>query len=150
MKDAEDLDSDPHLYPRTRPSLLGRRRRPARGRRRSNNRTVIQTDDCMRSEPPSLVLAAQEEAGARKDAEEDSDEEDGEGQGSKRKRRLEARMKIASLKQACPRPDVVEVWDVTSTDPKLLVWLKVRPAHAVRLRSLWGLQDPKTRSVPEP
>lgn len=35
-------------------------------------------------------------------------------------------MKIASLKQACPRPDVVEVWDVTSTDPKLLVWLKVR------------------------
>ena len=35
-------------------------------------------------------------------------------------------MHIGSLKQAAPRPDVVEVWDVTSTDPKLLVWLKAR------------------------
>lgn len=28
--------------------------------------------------------------------------------------------------QMCPRPEVVEVWDVTSPDPRLLVWLKVR------------------------
>ena len=27
--------------------------------------------------------------------------------------------------QVCPRPEVVEVWDVTSPDPRLLVWLKV-------------------------
>ncbi len=29
------------------------------------------------------------------------------------------------LLQMCPRPEVVEVWDVTSPDPRLLVWLKV-------------------------
>lgn len=30
-----------------------------------------------------------------------------------------------ALPQACERPDVVEVWDVTAADPKLLVTLKV-------------------------
>ena len=29
------------------------------------------------------------------------------------------------LLQVCPRPEVVEVWDVTAQDPKLLVYLKV-------------------------
>ena len=29
--------------------------------------------------------------------------------------------------QSCERPDVVEIWDVTAMDPKLLVHLKVRP-----------------------
>ncbi|GFH25506.1 PSP domain-containing protein, partial [Haematococcus lacustris] len=33
-------------------------------------------------------------------------------------------LKIAELKTLCERPDVVEVWDVTSTDPQLLVFLK--------------------------
>ncbi len=33
-------------------------------------------------------------------------------------------MKIAELKTICERPDVVEVWDVTSPDPQLLVFLK--------------------------
>ncbi len=28
--------------------------------------------------------------------------------------------------QVCPRPEVVEVWDVTAQDPKLLVYLKVK------------------------
>ena len=72
------------------------------------------------------MLGSQAEAGARHAADEDGsdDEEGGEG-GSKRKKRLEARMHIGSLKQAAPRPDVVEIWDVTSTDPRLLVWLKV-------------------------
>lgn len=78
-----------------------------------------------------MRVRAQDEASTRKAGGEDdeSEEEDGEGQGSKRKKRLEARMKIAALKQVCPRPDVVEVWDVTSTDPKLLVWLKVCPLN---------------------
>lgn len=34
--------------------------------------------------------------------------------------------------QTCPRPEVVEVWDVTSPDPRLLVWLKVS-THTVCL-----------------
>uniref|UniRef100_A0A453Q6B8 PSP proline-rich domain-containing protein n=1 Tax=Aegilops tauschii subsp. strangulata TaxID=200361 RepID=A0A453Q6B8_AEGTS len=37
---------------------------------------------------------------------------------------MEQRMKIAELKQICNRPDVVEVWDATASDPKLLVYLK--------------------------
>ena len=37
-------------------------------------------------------------------------------------------MKIAELKQSCPRPEVVEVWDVTAQDPRLLVYLKARAA----------------------
>lgn len=32
----------------------------------------------------------------------------------------------ASSLQVCPRPEVVEVWDVTAQDPKLLVYLKVK------------------------
>jgi hypothetical protein len=33
-------------------------------------------------------------------------------------------MRIAELKQQCSRPEVVEIWDVTATDPTLLVELK--------------------------
>ncbi|CAN7071062.1 unnamed protein product [Brassica oleracea var. botrytis] len=59
----------------------------------------------------------------------DADEED---QGNEQKekgisnkqKKLERRMKIAELKQVSARPDVVEVWDATSADPKLLVFLK--------------------------
>ncbi|KAL6784438.1 hypothetical protein ACKKBF_B01795 [Auxenochlorella protothecoides x Auxenochlorella symbiontica] len=53
-----------------------------------------------------------------------SDEEGGEAQLSKKKLRAASRLKVAELKQACARPDVVEIWDVTAADPKLLVHLK--------------------------
>jgi len=36
-----------------------------------------------------------------------------------------SQLKIAELKQLAERPDVVEVWDVTSPDPQMLVFLKV-------------------------
>jgi len=62
----------------------------------------------------------------------DDDEEDDaheankkkDGGLSNKKKKLERRMKIADLKQICNRPDVVEVWDATAADPKLLVYLK--------------------------
>jgi hypothetical protein len=55
-----------------------------------------------------------------------SSDEGGEGQKlSKKQRKLLHRLKIAELKQQCPRPDVVEVWDVTAPDPQTLVTLKV-------------------------
>ena len=66
----------------------------------------------------------QEEAGAEKEDESD-EEETAEQRLSKRKRKEANRLKIAELKQTCPRPEVVEVWDVTAQDPKLLVYLKV-------------------------
>merc|ERR1719265_835034 len=40
------------------------------------------------------------------------------------KRRLASRMSVAELKTLVKRPDVVEVWDTTSSDPRLLVYLK--------------------------
>ncbi|KAG7553009.1 hypothetical protein ISN45_Aa06g035790 [Arabidopsis thaliana x Arabidopsis arenosa] len=40
------------------------------------------------------------------------------------KENLRRTMNIAELKQVSARPDVVEVWDATSADPKLLVFLK--------------------------
>ncbi|CAN4092019.1 unnamed protein product [Withania somnifera] len=43
---------------------------------------------------------------------------------SNKKKKLQRRMKIAELKQICTKPDVVEVWDATAADPKLLVYLK--------------------------
>ena len=43
------------------------------------------------------------------------------------------RMTVADLKQSVTRPDVVEMHDVTSSDPKLLVWLKVSYETCVRV-----------------
>lgn len=43
---------------------------------------------------------------------------------SKRERKSKNRLNIAELKQLVARPDVVEVHDCNSTDPKLLVFLK--------------------------
>ncbi|CAI9098975.1 OLC1v1035716C1 [Oldenlandia corymbosa var. corymbosa] len=43
---------------------------------------------------------------------------------SNRKKKQQQRMSVAELKQISSRPDVVEVWDTTATDPTLLVYLK--------------------------
>jgi len=43
---------------------------------------------------------------------------------SRRKLKEMNRIKIGELKQACSLPEVVEVWDVTSADPLMLVYLK--------------------------
>jgi splicing factor 3B subunit 2 len=43
---------------------------------------------------------------------------------SKKKQRLMSRLSVAELKQLVQRPDVVEAHDVTSGDPRLLVFLK--------------------------
>uniref|UniRef100_A0A803LLD4 PSP proline-rich domain-containing protein n=1 Tax=Chenopodium quinoa TaxID=63459 RepID=A0A803LLD4_CHEQI len=70
-----------------------------------------------------------QDAAAKKKADSDSDEEDQDNQLkekgiSNKKKKLQRRMKIAELKQICRRPDVVEIWDATAHDPKLLVFLK--------------------------
>lgn len=43
---------------------------------------------------------------------------------SKKKKKLLNRLSVAELKQLVQRPDVVEAHDVTSSDPRLLVYLK--------------------------
>ncbi|XAR66437.1 hypothetical protein NMG60_11012672 [Bertholletia excelsa] len=69
------------------------------------------------------------DAASNKKADSDSEEEEQDAQQkekglSNKKKKLQRRMKIAELKQICSRPDVVEVWDATAADPKLLVFLK--------------------------
>jgi splicing factor 3B subunit 2 len=43
---------------------------------------------------------------------------------SKKKKKLQSRLSVAELKQLVHRPDVVEAHDVSSSDPRLLVFLK--------------------------
>lgn len=43
---------------------------------------------------------------------------------SKKKLKLQTRLSVAALKQLALRPDVVEMYDVTAADPKMLVYLK--------------------------
>ncbi|KAL3519714.1 hypothetical protein ACH5RR_017863 [Cinchona calisaya] len=69
------------------------------------------------------------DAASKKNINSDSEEEEQDPQQkekgiSNKKKKLQRRMKIAELKQISSRPDVVEVWDATSADPKLLVFLK--------------------------
>lgn len=52
------------------------------------------------------------------------DEAPGEKKMSKKARKLASRLTVAELKQLVRRPDVVEVEDVTASDPRLLVYLK--------------------------
>ena len=61
----------------------------------------------------------------------------------------QSRLQVAALKQLCPRPEVVEVWDVTAPDPQLLVYLKARlqPCCAARLTPPVQLQPMAARPV---
>ncbi|XP_047324087.1 splicing factor 3B subunit 2-like [Impatiens glandulifera] len=73
---------------------------------------------------------AADNAISNKKADSDSEEEEQDtrqkdkGGLSNKKKKIQRRMKIAELKQISSRPDVVEVWDATSADPRLLVYLK--------------------------
>ncbi|KAI9326900.1 DUF382-domain-containing protein [Obelidium mucronatum] len=65
------------------------------------------------------------EEGDDKEKNDESDSDNDEkGDASKKKKKLEARLSIAQLKQLVIKPDVVEWVDVTAADPKLLVHLK--------------------------
>jgi len=69
-----------------------------------------------RSKPKTSLL---------EEAEDSDNENDDDGEPkSKKSRKLGVRMSVAELKTLVKRPDVVEVWDTTSIDPKLLVYLK--------------------------
>ncbi|WOG82553.1 hypothetical protein DCAR_0101718 [Daucus carota subsp. sativus] len=65
-----------------------------------------------------------EAGGKRVDSDEEVEEKEKAPDLSNKQKKLQRRMKIAELKKICSRPDVVEVWDATAADPKLLVFLK--------------------------
>eukprot|EP00921_Rhytidocystis_pertsovi_P013537 GHVQ01021917.1.p1 GENE.GHVQ01021917.1~~GHVQ01021917.1.p1 ORF type:complete len:566 (+),score=114.12 GHVQ01021917.1:104-1801(+) len=58
------------------------------------------------------------------DESEDDDEDKGNDLLSSKQKRVMSRPSLAALKTWCSRPEVVEVWDCTASDPRLLVWLK--------------------------
>ncbi|GFH32635.1 PSP domain-containing protein, partial [Haematococcus lacustris] len=74
----------------------------------------------------SAERVKEEQKAASSDADDDDTTtgKDGKKKVSKKQRKMLNQLKIAELKTLCERPDVVEVWDVTSTDPQLLVFLK--------------------------
>jgi splicing factor 3B subunit 2 len=59
----------------------------------------------------------------------DLDDEEQNKKKSKKQLKRETRLSVAQLKQLVIRPDVVEMFDVTAKDPKILVHLKV--SHAL-------------------
>lgn len=56
---------------------------------------------------------------------------------SKRKRKELRRLQVAELKQIVPKPEVVEVHDITAADPRLLVYLKSY-RNAVHVPQHWS------------
>ena len=62
--------------------------------------------------------------GADEGADADADADEGEAALSNKKKKELRRMKVAELKQHCAKPEVVEVWDTSANDPRLLVFLK--------------------------
>ena len=54
----------------------------------------------------------------------DGEAEEGEEKMSRKKSKKLKRLSVAELKQLVARPEVVEQWDVTAADPRLLVMLK--------------------------
>ncbi|MFS8026408.1 hypothetical protein Hanom_Chr16g01486391 [Helianthus anomalus] len=77
-----------------------------------------------KSEGTAVNAVSNKKASSDSDEEEQEDQQKEKGGVSNKKKKLQRRMKIAELKQISSRPDVVEVWDATSADPKLLVFLK--------------------------
>ena len=69
--------------------------------------------------------------GDKKKKDDDDDDEQSKKKSKKQVKR-ETRLSVAQLKQLVIRPDVVEMFDVTAKDPKLLVHLKVSRSIAVQ------------------
>jgi len=98
------------------------------------NDTLAQFRDVFEkfSSPEELTAVKEDtkevdDAGEKKEKMEVEEKEEAEEKAvvlSKRKRKLLSRLSVAQLKQLVKRPDVVEVHDVTASDPRLLVYLK--------------------------
>jgi splicing factor 3B subunit 2 len=61
----------------------------------------------------------------KKDDDDDDDDDEQNQKKSKKQLKRETRLSVAQLKQLVNRPDVVEMFDITAKDPKLLVYMKV-------------------------
>ncbi|XP_030969839.1 splicing factor 3B subunit 2-like [Quercus lobata] len=83
--------------------------------------TTATQDNDNKDEPTENVASTKKADSNSEEEEQDNPQEE---KGVSNKKKLQRQMQIAKLKQICSRPDVVEVWDATSADSKLLVFLK--------------------------
>ncbi|RZC65420.1 hypothetical protein C5167_009111 [Papaver somniferum] len=83
----------------------------------------LKSDNDKKDEEEKKVTKKKDDSDSDQEEEQDANGNE-KGGVSNKKKKLQQRMKIAELKQLCARPDVVEVWDATAADPKLLVFLK--------------------------
>lgn len=85
-------------------------------------------EDLLNSDiPKDIKIDRGEEVEALSEVGNDSAAVDGMQNGktlSKKKKKLMSRLSVAELKQLVSRPDVVEAHDVSSSDPRLVVFLK--------------------------
>lgn len=70
------------------------------------------------------MLDNTEEQNVDKDGDSDDEDKDSDQPLSKKKMKKVQRLTVAELKQLVKKPEAVEWWDVTATDPRLLVALK--------------------------
>ncbi|RNA12569.1 Splicing factor 3B subunit 2 [Brachionus plicatilis] len=89
----------------------------------SNNITVEKADEGKKSHAVTKAAELERLKRMMEDEEEEEREKSSE-KLSKKKLKLQTRISVAALKQLVARPDVVEMYDVTARDPKLLVHLK--------------------------
>ncbi|WJX22269.1 hypothetical protein P8452_11590 [Trifolium repens] len=86
---------------------------------------VAASEETEKKDEVAEDAVTKKKAGSDSDSDDEENENDLKDKGvSNKKKKLQRRMKIAELKQVSSRPDVVEVWDATAADPKLLVFLK--------------------------
>eukprot|EP01117_Protostelium_nocturnum_P002732 TRINITY_DN135_c2_g1_i1.p1 TRINITY_DN135_c2_g1~~TRINITY_DN135_c2_g1_i1.p1 ORF type:complete len:579 (+),score=300.93 TRINITY_DN135_c2_g1_i1:90-1826(+) len=95
---------------------------------------ILERFNASRTEAEEEERLRLEEEKKKEEEEKKSNESEEEGEGedgektkngpSKREKKKQGRISVAVLKQLVERPDVVESWDITSSDPKLLISLK--------------------------
>eukprot|EP00922_Rhytidocystis_sp_ex-Travisia-forbesii_P070953 GHVS01105911.1.p1 GENE.GHVS01105911.1~~GHVS01105911.1.p1 ORF type:complete len:298 (+),score=82.94 GHVS01105911.1:53-946(+) len=122
-----------------------------------------EADDDEDESATNLLAASlkKQKGGTKKEQNEESDEDDDDEEQNKISRkhqRLLARPTLAALKTWCRRPEVVEVWDCTASDPRTLVWLKgyrnticVPPHWSQKRKYMQGKRgaDKQTFKLPE-
>ena len=123
--------------------------RPANGEKVLDDRTQIAAEEEKKKKKKKKKKNAknakenEEEFSSSSSSSSDEDDEDDSGDekandGLTRKQRKEMkRLQIADLKRVCEKPEVVEIWDTTASDPEFLVYIKAS-RNAVPVPRHWS------------
>ena len=124
--------------------------RPANGEKVLDDRTQIAAEEEKKTKKKKKKKNAknakeneEEFSSSSSSSSSDEDDEDDSGDekandGLTRKQRKEMkRLQIADLKRVCEKPEVVEIWDTTASDPEFLVYIKAS-RNAVPVPRHWS------------